>query len=213
MNAGGTAIFIEPTGTLLRAVVERKAWLERSMPGQAFCSHPPHCTLLFGDYGSSTRWLDELRRCAGGMQPFELETDRWHQFSNDPMTGGGQTIAFRVRLSEELALVQRVVAECLAPFASADATAHPLSNTEPFASSIREFGFPFVGTHWIPHFTVGSPLVGSEASIVSRLMSGPVRHRCPVRSISVWRVEGDRHERLHELALTGGPSDDGDVHT
>lgn len=213
MKTNGTAVFIEPKGTLLEALVERKAWLEKSMPGQALCGHPPHCTLFYGDYGPPAQWIEDLRRSAGELRAFELETDGWQEFTDDPMTGGGQTVAFRARLSEELARLQRTVADCLAPFSRGDAMAHPLSETEPFASSLRKFDFPFVGTHWIPHFTIGSPLVEPGSPLVAGLKSGSPSHRFLVRKISVWRVDGDKHERLDELALSGVQSDDGVAHS
>lgn len=201
MNSSGTAIFIEPQGTLLEVLLERKAWLEQTMPGQAFCGHPPHCTVLFGAYGSPIAWLESLRQQIGALPVFELETNDWQQFPRDALAWGGCTVTYRVRLTSALSRVQQTVAGCLAPFPVNSPVSHPLAGTEPFASSLRKFGSPFVGPHWIPHFTIGSPLVAPEAAIVTQLMSGSARHRFFVRKLSVWRVEGDRHERLNELAL------------
>lgn len=203
MSTSSTALFIEPRGTLLDAILERKAWLERTMPGQLYCAHPPHCTVLFGNYQPPDQWLDALSRQIGSIPAFELETDAWQQFPRDALAGGGHTIAYRVRLTPLLAHLQQVVAGCLAPFVTTDADAHPLSHAEPFASSLREFGSPFVGAHWIPHFTIGSPMVAPDDPLLTSLMAGPVRHRFIIRDLSVWLVAGERHERLHELALAG----------
>ncbi|SRR5258708_4156877 len=203
MNSSGTAIFIEPHGTLLESLQERKAWLEQTMPGQAFCGHPPHCTVLFGSYGPSARWLEPLRQRLVKLSDFALDTEAWQQFPHDALAGGGHTIAYRVRLAPALLELQQSVGDCLAPFRTTGEKPHPLATTEPFAGSLRKYGFPFVGPHWIPHFTIGSPLVAPDAPLLARLMSGPVRHRFAVQALSVWRVEGDHHERLHELALAG----------
>ena len=202
MNSDMIAVFIEPHGSLLASLRERKAWLESRMPKQAYCNHPPHCTLLVGKYGSPRDWLGTLRRRLEDVPAFELETVAWQQFPQDDLAGGGHTIAYRVQLTPALAFLQEAVADSLGPFATQESNAHPLSGTEPFASSLRKFGFPFVGGHWIPHFTIGSPLVAPESALLTVLMAGPVQHHFVVRSVSVWRVDGDYHERLHELALS-----------
>lgn len=201
MKPARTAIFIEPQGTLLEALYDRKAWLEQAMPGQAYCSHPPHCTLLFGDYGAPAEWLEGLSERVAAVPALDLETDAWLQFPGDVQAGGGHTVAYRVRPTPALAGLQQTVADCLAPFIQPSLNDHPLAGKEPFARSLTKYGFPFVGTHWIPHFTIGSPIVAPEAPLLVRLMTVPVRHRFVVRILSVWLVTGDRHERIHELAL------------
>lgn len=197
----GTALFIEPHGTLLEALRERKAWLEQAMPGQAFCNHPPHCTLLFGSYGAPAEWLETLRENLSAQAAFELEINNWQQFPHDALAGGGHTVAYRAHLTPALAHLQQTVADSLAPFVSVGPNIHPLANTKPFASSLRKYGFPFVGAHWIPHFTIGSPLIPPTDPLLAHLVSGSTRHRFIVQTVSVWRVVGDTHERLHELAL------------
>lgn len=201
MNLSDTAIFIEPIGTLREALRERKAWLEQAMPGQPYCGHPPHCTVLFGNYGAPVAWLEALRRLVGVLPAFELETDAWQQFPLDPLAGGGHTVAYRARLTPAITRLQQTVADSLAPFLITSPEAHPLSRIEPFATSLRKYGSPFVGPHWIPHFTIAAPQVASESPLLAQLMCGSTQYHFVVRSLSVWRVEGDRHERLHELAL------------
>lgn len=202
-----TAIFLEPTGPLRDALLGRKAHLERAMPGQAYCSHPPHCTLLFGDYGPPAAWFDALRAAVHGVPPFPVETEGWQLFPNDLLAGGGTTVAFRVRLGPQLGQLQRIVAETLAPHrppaARAAAAGHPLAAREPFATSLGRYGFPFVGEHWIPHFTIGSPRVGAETPLVRELSTGSPCHAFRLGEISVWRVAGEEHTRQAGLPLAG----------
>lgn len=203
MSGTGTGIFLEPQGKLLDALCERKRWLDKMMPGQAFCCHPPHCTLLYGDYGPPASWLEKLRQTLAVHPPFELETNAWLEFPHDAQAGGGHTIAYRVQPNPALSRLQQTVADCLIPYVKVKPKTHPLALAEPFASSLSKFGFPFVGDHWLPHFTIGSPMVSTQSPLLAQLMSGSVHHRFTVRKISVWYVAGDRHDRLHELALAG----------
>lgn len=198
-----TAIFIEPQGSLRAALVERKQLLEQAMPGQAYTNHPPHSTLLFGDYGPPAIWTEKLRYAVRSVTPFPVSTDGWQQFPNDVQAAGGQTIAYRVRLSPELIRLQLMVAEAIAPFRKPDSSPHPLGDREPFATSLKQFGFAFVGAHWIPHFTIGSPQLAANDPLLLQLMAGSPVHEFSMKSISIWQVANDHHDRLSELALAG----------
>lgn len=197
------ALFIEPKGSLLASLRERKAWLEHAAPGQPLVSHPPHCTLLFGIYGEPRAWIQQLGSSLARVPAFELATDGWQEFFPDALAGGGRTVAYRVRPNDSLHSLQLAAAGVLAPFRGPDAGNHPLAGKEPFAASLRLYGFPFVGPHWIPHFTIGSVAPVVPADLVDQLKSGPTGHRFTVSSVSVWEVAGDRHWRRHELALAG----------
>lgn len=196
-----TAIFIEPRGPLRTSLIERKAVLERAMPGQAYTRHPPHSTLVFGDYGSPELWTDHLRAAVNSLPVFHLATDAWQEFPNDLQADGGHTVAYRVKLSPDLLRLQLTIAEVVAPFRQPAPIPHPLADREPFASSLMRFGFPFVGPHWIPHFTIGSPRVPANDPLLFTLMAGSAAHEEQINWVSVWRVTADHHERLTELAL------------
>lgn len=57
-------IFIEPDGSLAGAIRSLKAEVERQMPGQKFCSHPPHSTLIYGGFQEPKLW--RAHRCLPG---------------------------------------------------------------------------------------------------------------------------------------------------
>lgn len=206
MNPARTAIFIEPQGALLEALRERKAWLEQTMPRQAFTRHPPHVTLLFGDYGPPDQWLSALRTRVARQPAFTLMSDCWREFPNDLQAAGGHTVAYQIQVSSALLALQLAVAETLAVYRVPSPTPHPLADREPFATSLRLFGFPFVGPHWIPHFTVGSPRVSPLDPLLRNLMAASPLHASLVQSVTLWRVRADEHERLSELALAPAAS-------
>jgi len=203
-----SAVFIEPQGTLRTALLEAKALLESRRPGEAYTLHPPHCTIIAGDYGDPAAWLPDLRARVARRPAFTLPVDGWIQFPDDELAGGGHTVAFRAGPTPALLQLQADVAEVLAPFSRLAPASHPLIGREPFATSLRRFGFPFVGPHWIPHFTIGSPRVAASDPLLRALTAGPPCHSTPVADLSVWNVDDEVHERLHELALAPRPSGD-----
>ena len=200
MNHQGYALFIQPSGSLRDSLIEWKSWLENTLPGQPLCGHPPHCTLLFGSYEHPDIWLEDLRRRFSTFAPFELATDGWKHFQDDPLTGGGQTIAFRVKPTRVLSELQMIAATTLMHYYQRDFK-HPLWDREPFATSQKIYGSPFVGEHWIPHFTIASPLVSSESPLLAELQSCSANHSCLVERISVWHIEANEHRFISELAL------------
>jgi hypothetical protein len=171
------------------------------MPAQPYCSHPPHSTLIFGDYGLIDAWKAALADRLKTFPAVEWSTDAWHVFPDDAMAGGGQTVALRGTNTPAIFALQRAVAEILGPFHRAQIEEHALGAREPFASSLRQFGFPFVGAHWLPHFTIGSPRVGPGSPIVAELQSGSPAHSFSVKAIGLWEVRGEHHARIETLPL------------
>ena len=201
MKRGYTGIFLEPQGTLLETVLESKGWLESVLPRQPYTTHPPHCTLLHGIYGDSTAWLETLRTSLSTKPNFAIETTEWMQFPADRLAGGLSTLALRVRPTPILRHLQLDVARILSAHVIRDEAAHPLVDQEPFRSSLQLYGSPFVGTHWIPHYTIGAVPEDCSPKLLSELMSRSPQHKFTARSVSVWDIDGNHHAWRYELAL------------
>ena len=77
---------------------------------------------------------------------------------------------------------------------------------EPFKTSMERYGFPFVGDHWLPHFSIASLKVRRNSLFLKELLQRPVSFTFTVDEISIWEVEGDRHTKLHTIHLKGIPT-------
>jgi hypothetical protein len=126
-----------------------------------------------------------------------------HVFVDDALAGGGQTCAFAVALTDDLVGLQRSVSSAVRqhrrPVSVGELPA-PLQR-EPFLGSWRDYGFPFVGSHWIPHFTVASLPVPRDHHVVAEFLASAGSWQMTVRRLSWWRVAGDRHEHLASQQL------------
>jgi hypothetical protein len=190
------AVFLDPTGPLRDAILARKALLESRLPNQAYTAHPPHCTLLYGDYGPPERAVAALRTALAGLPVLVQRSTGWLEFPDDTLAGGGHTIAYRLEATDRLLALQLRIAEALGPWHDRNvAAAHPLAGREPFATSLTRYGFPFVGSHWLPHCTIGSPRVAAGTPLLAELMAGSPEHAFEVANISVWLVQGEKHIR------------------
>lgn len=191
-------VFITP-GTELDAVIRvQKEQVESRMPGQTYCNHPPHATLIAGRYHSVDIWLELLENLR--LPQFELMTNGYTIFTDDALAGGGHTVAHRLGPSETLSMAQRTVAEVLEDFVAVDKSDFRFE-MEPMKSSQDRFGFPFVGEHWIPHMTIASITGPEDGPLIRELMSDECSAGFNVTQLEVWRVRGDEHHCISRIDL------------
>jgi len=197
-------IFIEPTGSLAGAIRSLKAEVERQLPGQKFCSHPPHSTLIYGKYQDPQLWRAELIKAVGSQCAFPIRTTEFGFFYDDALAGGGHTVVFKAQPVPEVYALQKACGDVLKNWrGEVEAARGGLLEREPFKSSFEQYGFPFVGPHWIPHFTIASLKLAKDSPLLRALTSGEVRHEFLLDRVSVWEIEGDLHTKLFEVPLGG----------
>ena len=195
-------IFIEPTGSLADAIRSLKAEVERQLPGQKFCAHPPHSTLIYGKYQEPKLWRAQLADALAAHPPFRIETREFGFFYDDWAAGGGHTVVFKAQPTPEVFALQKACGDVLKHWRDeVEPALGGLLEREPFRSSFAEYGFPFVGSHWIPHFTVASLTVAKDAPLLRAITSGEARHEFQLDRVSVWEIAGDSHTKLFEVPL------------
>jgi len=197
-------IFIEPTGSLADGIRALKAEVERQLPGQKFCSHPPHSTLVYGKYQEPKMWRDQLAAGLVALSPFRIETTEFGFFYDDALAGGGHTVVFKALPVPEVFALQKACGDVLKHWrGDTEPPRGGLLDREPFRSSFAEYGFPFVGPHWIPHFTIASLKVAKDAPLLRVITSGQAQHEFLLDRVSVWEIAGDSHTKLFDVPLGG----------
>lgn len=199
------AVFVEPTGDLLAFIRRWKARFDSVLPGQPLTAHPPHCTLIAARCQPRE---GGMRSIANGItvRPFTCSTlERVRIFEEDPMSDGGHTAVIEVAESSELRALQNDAANAMREIidvGAAKQTAKGLRDPVLRASQ-KKFGFPFVGTHWIPHFTIGSPRVDRAHALLAALESELCQFTFRVSSVSLWDLDADPHRRIETIPLAG----------
>lgn len=192
------AVFIEPVASLAAYISSLKAEVTQWKPKQKYCDHPPHSTLIFGDYTDSEKWIEELKD-AVKCKPFALQVKKWMVFPNDPQANGGQTVTLAIEHSSELSSLQMNCARVLKKYKLSDSEVSQMPL--PMATSFREYGFPFVGSHWLPHFSIASLSAAIDDPFLLSITTRQVSFEMIVGSISVWSVQEDEHQKLHVINL------------
>ena len=199
-----TALVIEPAPQLGAELAARKVRATGQWPHAPFLNHPPHATLIAGVYDEPDRWLHALGDALRSVRPFDIKSSEVIMFPDDP-TPGSTTVAFNVQESEALRALQQIVAEVLAPFrapGAADTLAAQHRRSDAVASA-RQFGYPWVGAHWRPHFTIGSLPLKPDNPLLSVFLQPIPLMSTRVNQIAVWGVSGDAHSTIAQVPLGG----------
>jgi hypothetical protein len=196
-------VLIEPSGPLRELLLTWKSRAAAQWPSAGYVDHPPHSTIWAGDLADPDRSEDAFREAASGVQELCIDVRSPYVFYNDALTGGGHTCAFAADLTDDLARLQYAISNALRVHRVPVSVGQlPVSlQREPFLRSWREYAFPFVGSHWIPHFTVASVPVRQDDPFIAAFLASPAPGQVAVRELSWWRITGERHERLASVRL------------
>ena len=157
-------VALRPDDSLAALVRHCKRRMLAAAGPQLYLTDPPHATLYVAEFAPG-RTAAALRRAEHlarqiAMPPVEL--DAWHVFENDLLTGRHTLVLrFSDETCQRLRRVQLHVLAALAPLHDAAASLSALSERLPLLTDEQRrmatlFGFPYVGTGWIPHLTIAS---------------------------------------------------------
>jgi hypothetical protein len=197
------AIFIEPTGTLQTQIAEMKGRVRAILPESPYCDHPAHSSIVVAPLKDPAAGASHLPASLA-IAPFTVHVGEPIVFFEDAFTAG-HTLAWRVQSNSALLALQHTVAQLLAPLVDQQALPPlpPPIAREPFLSSYQRFGFPFVGDHWIPHFTIASLRTARTHPMITTFLAQPESFELPVAEISLWLVSGETHTKLRTIKLEG----------
>jgi len=196
------AVFIEPEDGILDAVLEWKSRIAVRWPEAAYLKHPAHGTIWCGKVKSGSSPPRDLAERIAALKRFRLPVIGPYVFFNDGLAGG-QTLAYRLALTDSLSALQQTVCGSILHHTRCQETKclPDALRQEPFETSWTDYGFPFVGAHWIPHFTVASLPVAQDDPIVTEFMSDVCLLEMQIHHVSWWQISGEAHDRLARFPL------------
>ena len=147
-------------------------------------------------------WLPGLADSVRSHMAFATRVRDKIVFFNDPATGGGHTLALRLDPSDTLYNLQEDIGRILEPFVDWSCLeSNSGFNQEPFKSSYDRFGFAFLGSHWIPHFTIASLRIPQHDTFIKTFEKVDVDYSMDIDKVSLWQVFGDQHKCLETFHL------------
>jgi 2'-5' RNA ligase len=199
-------VFWEPGPPLTDLINRWKQHVEDVEPDAVYLGHPVHMTLfvLMADNNSLEQLTNILQEICLHNFPISIETTNWHVFAKDGATGGGDTLTLGVQLSEPLFRLQQQVASGISSLRSSNLP-YMVNWDGVYGESYRQWGFPFVGKHWMPHLSIASVKKEGKKVIRAALHSPEISRREQLKALSLYRIEGDEHLFIKKMYFKSLP--------
>ena len=194
------AVFILPEEPFTSELVLWKNKIRKDFPKQPYTDHPPHLTLIKLDSIDETEAIKKLSSLSEKLGSIKVEVDSRNVFLNDAFTGG-HTIYFGLKQSNSLMKLQILIADALAPIKKNTNLSNNFKNDSLLYRSNKNYGFPYVGDHWIPHFTVASLTTNKRKKILKNFLSLPASFDFEINRFSIWRIHEDVHIKLKTIKI------------
>jgi len=194
------AIFIEPQGELKTSLSIWKKKVEEGLPGQPYCSHPPHCTLMHADVKGEGLVDERICQAQGSLSAFQVQVSGTDVFWDDAAIGG-HTLYLKITPSSELLDVQLRLAEAISPAVLPKEVPAFVENNQNLKNSYKKYGFPFVGSHWIPHFSIASLRTERSHPLITEFLSWQPVYELTIGELTLWRIESDEHTLIGNYTL------------
>ena len=182
--------FWVPGNELEDFVLSWKAKAGLIEPNAIYLHHPVHSTLFlfYGEREKESEYLSKILDV-----PPKFTSVQWLVFENDAVTNG-DTLTIGLGRSVAWESFQLKLAESMKPFI-VKPIEYPNSWDGPFKKSYQDFGFPFVGNHWMPHVSIASL---KNKSFIQEAIRAPIEiNEINCGELALYRIEGETHTRVY----------------
>jgi hypothetical protein len=182
--------FWVPGNEFQELVLSWKKKAELVEPDATYLRHPVHATLFlfYGEKQKEIEYTSLIKKDAPIFKSAE-----WLVFENDAVTGG-DTLTIGLEKTEDWELLQLDLAEGVKPYIL-KLIEYPNEWSGPFKISHQNYGFPFVGKHWLPHLSIAS---FKNKSFIQEAIDTPIKiNEINCGELALFRIEGETHTRIY----------------
>lgn len=165
---------------------------------QLYLDDPPHLTVYLACFPQGLRLAPLIAGIVAASPPPRVRLTGWHAFENDALTGRN-TLTCQIHPDDkrELRAFQRRVVAAVAGLRHRPATDSRFAGRLQHLSAgqrecVAEYGFPFVGDGWEPHFTVASIDPAKWADLFAELRSDPPVGTFSCSAFGEYQLDGIR---------------------
>ena len=197
----GFVVFVEPTGDLKEDILMWKDKVSQHLSTQPYCSHPPHSTLIHSEIEQEAKAVEAIGNALTNVACFSASINETAIFFNDSATGG-HTLYLRIEPSDMFFALQAKIADAIQSLHTTIDTPDFVKNNKVLRTSFKKYGYPFVGSHWIPHLTIASLRTNQNHSLITEFMEWKPNYVMQIKEVSCWHVENDDHHCIERYKLT-----------
>ena len=194
------AVFILPKEPFKSELLFWKNKIKKNFPKEPYANHPPHLTIINFDSIDESEAIKKLSSFPKKLGSIKIQVNSRNVFLNDSLTGG-DTIYFGLKQSNSLMKLQILIADALVPMKKNINLNNSFKNDSLLFRSNKKYGFPYVGDHWIHHFTVASLTDNKRKEILKNFLSFPASFDFKINRFSIWRINQDVHTKLKTIKI------------
>lgn len=194
------AVFLKPNDALNREICRWKKIVNKKFNNSYYCNHPPHSTLINVDVENYNLAIEDIKKTVNMYKSFEIIVDDKNVFWDDMLTGG-HTIYFEIKKNSNLHILQKMIAKSLKDHVIRKPASSHIRNDEKLHYSYKNYGFPFIGEHWLPHFTVASIKTSKNDSLIKNFLKDDILEKFVIYNCSIWIIDGDNHNMVDNINL------------
>ena len=185
-------IFIEPNKELKTYINKWKKKINKKFIRSKLTSHPPHSTIYYADLVKDKDVLKVLGTTLKKINSFKISINKTLIFYDDKLTGG-DTMCLSINKDNILFQIQKKIAKNLKFFIKHTSNKNNQLTNKAHLTSVKKYGYPFVGGHWLPHFTIGSIKNKRNSNEFKQFVEEKVKFKNNINYISAWKIYGNKH--------------------
>ncbi|MAJ65686.1 MAG: hypothetical protein CMI76_00105 [Candidatus Pelagibacter sp.] len=193
-------IFIEPNKELKAYINKWKKKINKKFIKSKLTSHPPHSTIYYANLIKDEDILKVLEATLKTVKSFKIYVNKTLVFYDDALTAG-DTMCLLVNKNNKLFQIQKKIVENLKFFIKKNSNSNRKFTNKALSTSVKKYGYPFVGKHWMPHFTISSIINKRNTNEFKQFVKEKVKFTNNINFISVWKITGNKHILIKRFKL------------
>ena len=165
-----------------------------------YIKHPPHCTIYVSNLINQKKVIEEIKNVTDNFKSFKIKINQTNIFLNDKFTGK-DTIYLNINENKKIFTLQKDLAYNLKNLVKKKRSNNLKLLNKQMKNSFTKFGFPFVGSFWKPHFTIGSIKNFKNETDYSAFKKSKVYFEQNVKTISLWKITKNKHKKIKDFKL------------
>jgi 2'-5' RNA ligase len=195
------AIFLEPDFRLRNFIKVLKKDICKKYKNSTFTNHPPHCTIFYSLLSNNKLALKSSLNILKKNINIKILCNKYSTFSNSPVKNE-TTLFIKIKTNKKLSKLQLDLAKNLSNQLKKN---YVIKNKKKYKkqivkNSFLKYGFPYVGRHWIPHFTIGT-VRNKDNFLISDFLKHNKSFAFKAKHITFWKVNKDKHILLGKQKL------------
>ena len=189
-------VAILPRDELQSIIVDCKSVVQTAVGNQMYLTDPPHLTVFLASFQDRNLLCDTLEWVTGDLKSPRIRIEGWHVFENDCLTGNN-TLVTKINDSDKevLRVIQGKIIRSIAPLREKTASLDRYQSAwstlnQERQRAVKEYGFPFIGSDWQPHFTIASIQPSDWGNASKELIDRPIFGCFEAFEIALFSLEG-----------------------